>query len=79
MTYIRTASFHACTVRGNMQEAVDWSDSGSTFSGNLNVFNSDSFGQNFSPYNPNYFVGCTEEQLKDPEYLRSLGFPIIVR
>ena len=32
----------------------------------------------FTPYKPQFFVGVSEEQLKDPAYLRSFGFPIVV-
>lgn len=75
----RTFSFRGCTVRGNMQIATEYSDSSSgTWKGNVSVYSTDAFGDGFTPYKPQFFVGVSEEQLKDPAYLRSFGFPIVV-
>lgn len=75
----RTFSFTGCTVRGNMQLATEYSDSSSgTWSGNVSVYSTDAFGDGFTPYKPQFFVGVSEEQLKNPAYLRSVGFPIVV-
>ena len=75
----RTFSFTGCTVRGNMQIATEYSDSSSgTWKGNVSVYSTDAFGSGFTPYKPQFFVGVSEEQLKDPAYLRSFGFPIVV-
>lgn len=75
----RTFSFTGCTVRGNMQLATEYSDSSSgTWRGNVSVYSTDAFGSGFTPYKPQFFVGVSEEQLKDPAYLRSVGFPIVV-
>lgn len=75
----RTFSFTGCTVRGNMQIATEYSDSSSgTWSGNVSVYSTDAFGLGFTPYKPQFFVGVSEEQLKNPAYLRSVGFPIVV-
>lgn len=75
----RTFSFTGCTVRGNMQIATEYSDSSSgTWRGNVSVYSTDAFGSGFTPYKPEFFVGVSEEQLKNPAYLRSVGFPIVV-
>lgn len=75
----RTFSFTGCTVRGNMQSATEYSGSSSgTWKGNVSVYSTDAFGDGFTPYKPQFFVGVSEEQLKDPAYLRSVGFPIVV-
>ena len=66
-----------CTVRGNMKQASE-----STWVGNwdaaVSVYDIDMFGDGYTPKYPQYFVACTDEQLKNPEYLRSKGFPIVV-
>lgn len=41
------------------------------------VYSVDTFADDVTSSDPK-FIGCTEEQLKDAAYLRSLGFPIVV-
>ena len=48
------------------------------WSGLTSVYSADAFSDTVvSPF-PNNFVACTEDQLKDAAYLRSIGFPIVV-
>lgn len=66
-----------CTVRGNMKQAQEASWVG-TWDGAVSVYDVDMVGEGYTPRYPQYFVACTDEQLKNPEYLRSKGFPIVL-
>lgn len=48
------------------------------WSGLTSVFDDDTFSDTLTSPFPQNFVSCTEDQLKDAAYLRSLGFPIVV-
>lgn len=69
--------YQGCTVRGNMQSVTS---DGSWYGqfGAVSVYFADMFAVAYVPQDPSGFIACTEEQLKDPEYLRSKGFPIVV-
>ena len=69
--------FVGCTLRGNMQSITN--DSAGSRCDVPTVYFSEMFGEGYAPDYPDSFIPCTEEQLKDPAYLRSLGFPIVVR
>ena len=66
-----------CTVRGNMKQASENSWAGN-WDAAVSVYDINMFGDGYTPKYPQYFVACTDEQLKNPEYLRSKGFPIVV-
>ena len=74
------ASFYytGCTVRGNfqgMQTTESWAGS---WSGANSVYCIESFPAGYTPKYPANFIGVTDAQLKDPAYLRNIGFPIAV-
>lgn len=76
-TKIYSSDFIGCTLRGNLASVSEQEWSGS-WEGDISVYSTDGFNPSYSPKYPQYFIGVTEEQLKNPEYLRSLGFPIVV-
>ena len=76
-TKIYSCDFIGCTLRGNLASVSEQSWSGS-WEGDISVYSTDGFNPSYRPKYPQYFIGVTEEQLKNPEYLRSLGFPIVV-
>lgn len=76
-TKIVSASFKGCTLRGNLKNVTEEYWIGN-WTGDISVYSSDGFNPEYSPRYPQYFIGVTEEQLKTPEYLRSLGFQIVV-
>lgn len=77
-TGVSSAYFRGgCTVRGNMKQASESSWVGD-WDASISVYDIDMFGDGYTPKYPEHFVACTDEQLKNPEYLRSKGFPIVV-
>lgn len=71
------ASYTGCTVRGNMQSKTT-TGSGASWIGFPTVYLDGMFSDNFENNYGEYFIPCTEEQLKRPSYLREKGFPIVV-
>ena len=72
------SSYHkGCTFRGNLQ-GITQDRASSTWDGFVSVYLDGTFGEGFSAKAKNGFVKCTEAQMKDPEYLRDKGFPIVV-
>lgn len=72
--------FSGCVLRGNTQGITnDWSmsDYSSTL-GFVSVYDTATFASTFLPADDDLTVGCNDEELKDPVYLRSKGFPIVV-
>lgn len=66
----------ACTLRGNMKSLTSDNQWSGTWTEPVTVFDAAMFGDGFTPRYPQYFIACTDDQLKDPEYLRGVGFPI---
>lgn len=62
-------------LRGNLKSVVLLD--GSTGAVLPTVYSIDTFSEDVTSPDAN-FIGCTEDQLKDAAYLRSLGFPIAV-
>lgn len=65
-------------LRGNLKSIPEISRSASQWEGLTSVYDGDMFSDTVTSPFPNNFVPCTEDQLKDAVYLRSLGFPIVV-
>lgn len=61
-------------LRGNLKSIASMSG---TYSGLPSVYSEDTFADDVTSPSAS-FVSCTEDQLKDAAYLRSLGFPIAV-
>lgn len=71
--------FSGCVLRGNTQGIInDWSSTYDPPTGFVSVYDVDMFADTFTPIRPLSFVGCTDEQLKNPVYLREKGFPIVI-
>lgn len=69
--------YRGCVLHGNMKSVIQCYEI-SEWSGQPTVFDIDMFGDGFVSTMPQYFIPCTDDQLKDPEYLRNKGFPIVV-
>jgi len=69
--------YKGCVLHGNMK-SVTKCYTISEWSGQPTVFDVDMFADGFVSTKPQYFIPCTDAQLKDPAYLRSKGFPIVV-
>ena len=69
--------YRGCVLHGNMKSVTQCYEI-SEWSGQPTVFDIDMFGDGFVSTKPQYFIPCTDAQLKDPAYLRSKGFPIVV-
>ncbi len=54
-----------------------WNGGTISWSGDMMLFSTDGM-PNFSPYDPAHCKGVTDAQLRDPAYLRSIGFPIAI-
>ena len=65
-------------LRGNLKSIPEISSSWAQWSGLTSVFSADMFADGVTSPFPDNFVACTEAQLKDAAYLRSLTFPIVV-
>lgn len=70
--------YKACTVRGNMSGITSDGNWVGTWSGFPSVFFTEMFDVSYEPKYPQYFIRCTDAQLKTPAYLREKGFPIVV-
>lgn len=73
-----SAYYKGCTVRGNMSGIASDGDWSGTWSGFPSVFYTEMFDVAYEPKYPEYFIRCTDAQLKNPAYLREKGFPIVV-
>lgn len=69
--------YRGCVLHGNMKSVTQCYEI-SEWSGQPTVFDIDMFDDGFVSTKPQYFIPCTDAQLKDPAYLRSKGFPIVV-
>ena len=70
--------YKGCTVRGNMQGITSDGSWGGDWTGFVSVYLDGIFGEGYSARKKAGFVKCSQEQMKDPEYLRGKGFPIVV-
>lgn len=78
-TGVSSADFRGgCTVRGNMKQVASENSWVGNWDAAVSVYDIDMFGDGYTPKYPQFFIACTDDQLKDPEYLRSKGFPIVV-
>lgn len=68
--------FPGCIIHGELPNTQELA-SGGSWSGDMTLYSTDGL-PNFSPYDPVHCVGVTDAQLRDPEYLRSIGFPIAI-
>ena len=79
VTFINSGAFSGCVLRGNMTGVVNddyYPDP--YWEGFVSIYKDDMFSDEFTPSAPLGFVCCTEEQMKNPAYLRGKGFPIVV-
>lgn len=68
--------FPGCIIHGELPLATELASRGD-WAGDMMLFSTDGL-PNFSPYDPAHCVGVTDAQLRDPAYLRSIGFPIAI-
>lgn len=68
--------FPGCIIHGELPSAAERAQSGD-WEGDMMLYSTDGL-PNFVPYDPVHCVGVTDAQLRDPAYLRSLGFPIAI-
>lgn len=68
--------FPGCIIHGELPGATERASSGD-WEGDMMLYSTDGL-PNFSPYDPVHCVGVTDAQLRDPAYLRSIGFPIAI-
>lgn len=71
-----SSQFPGCIIHGELPNTQELA-SGGSWSGDMTLYSTDGL-PNFSPYDPVHCVGVTDAQLRDPAYLRSLGFPIAI-
>lgn len=64
-------------LRGNLKSISEISSSSFPWKGLTSVYDVNMFSDTVTSPLPQNFVPCTEDQLKDAVYLRSLGFPIV--
>lgn len=72
----RSIYYSGCIVHGDMPTLEEGASSGS-MDGDMSVYSTDAM-PSFVPRDPVHFVGVTDAQLRDPSYLRSIGFPIAI-
>ena len=65
-------------LHGNLKSLPEISATWAPWSGLVSVYDDDMFSDTVTSPFPDSFVPCSEAQLKDAAYLRSLGFPIVV-
>ena len=65
-------------LRGNLKSIPEIAKTWAPWEGLTSVYDDDMFSDTVTSPFPQNFVACTEEELKDAAYLRSLGFPIVV-
>lgn len=70
-----STQFPGCIIHGEMPNTED--DASGSWSGDMTLYSTDGL-PNFSPTDPVHCVGVTDAQLRDPAYLRSIGFPIAI-
>lgn len=70
---------NGCTVRGNLQSVTEMSSSWYGYKNIPCIYQDDTFNDEITNPYPTKFVACSESQMHDAAYLRSFGFPIIVR
>lgn len=75
-SYIYSEQFVGCIIHGEMPNLYDRTSSGQ-WPGDMTLYSTDGM-PNFNPYDPVHCVGVTDAQLRDPAYLRSIGFPIAI-
>lgn len=75
MDEIDSYRYQGCIIHGEMANVRD--SSSNRGNGDITLFSTDGM-PNFVPYDPTHFKGVTDAQLRDPEYLRSIGFPIAI-
>lgn len=75
MATINSYRYQGCIIHGEMANVSD--SSSQRGDGDITLFSTDGM-PNFVPYDPTHFKGVTDAQLRDPEYLRSIGFPIAI-
>lgn len=68
--------FPGCIIHGELPGATERASSGD-WEGDMMLFSTDGL-PNFSPYDMAHCKGVTDAQLRDPAYLRSIGFPIAI-
>ena len=73
---IRSLNITGSIVHGNLPLVQEASTSGS-WQGDMTVYSTDAM-PSFSPRDSAHFVGVTDAQLRDPSYLRGIGFPIAI-
>lgn len=65
-----------CVIHGEMPTVRERASSG-TMQGDMTIYSTDAM-PDFVPVDPIHFVGVTDAQLRDPSYLRGIGFPIAI-
>lgn len=73
---LHSLQFVGCVIHGEMPNTTETATSGS-WDGDMTVYSTDAM-PNFVPRDPVHFVGVTDAQLRDPSYLRGIGFPIAI-
>lgn len=73
---IYSNQFPGCIIHGDLPNTLELA-SGGSWAGDMTLFSTDGL-PNFSPYDPVHCIGVTDAQLRDPLYLRSIGFPIAI-
>lgn len=68
--------FPGCIIHGELPSTQELA-SGGSWSGDMMLYSTDGM-PNFVPYDPAHCKGVTDAQLRDPAYLRSIGFPIAI-
>ncbi len=70
--------YSGCILHGNMKSVSVCYEYSSSISIIPTAYDVDMFADSFVSTRPDLFIPCTDDQLKDPAYLRSKGFPIVV-
>lgn len=69
-----------CIIHGEMPNVTAIEPDDTSWHADMGLFSTDGM-PNFKPIKPDvsaYFLGVTDAQLRDPAYLRSIGFPIAI-
>lgn len=69
-------NYIGCVIHGDMPSLQEGSSSG-RWEGDMTVYSTDAM-PSFVPYDAAHFVGVTDAQLRDPVYLRGIGFPVAI-
>lgn len=70
--------YKGCTVRGNFQNVPLQDGTTGQWQGASSVYCIESFPASWTTAMANWFIPVTDAQLRDPQYLRSVGFPISI-